>query len=218
MRAAPQAPVSSLNHTSGLRRTHFETLISAAMHDLCTNNRPPLMNTDTSTLAYDKHSQAAKDLAQEAAANARDAAQQAGYAAKDLAQHAANTVKETAQNGYSAAKEAAQNGYTAAKDATQNGYSAAKDAVQNAGQAARDLYQSAAHRAEDLYHSAAHRAEDLYHTAAARAEQTLDQSKKYVRENPVPSVLGAFALGLTLGALLGLSHHHQPTLRERFRW
>ena len=94
-----------------------------------------------------------------------------------------------------------------AKDAAQRGLDATKDAAQHAGQAAKDLYQSAASRAEDIYHS-----------AAARAEDTLVQSKQYVRENPVPVVLGAFAVGLTLGCLMGLSHHHEPTLRERFRW
>jgi len=96
-----------------------------------------------------------------------------------------------------AAKDLADHATQAAKDAAQRGIAATKDAAQHAGQAAKDLYQNAASRAED----------------------TLDQSKKYMRENPVPTVLGAFALGLTLGALLGLSHHHQePTLRERFRW
>ena len=105
------------------------------------------------------------------------------------------------------AKEAAQQASQSVKDAAQRGLDATKDAAQHAGQAAKDLYQSAASRAEDIYHS-----------AAARAEDTLVQSKQYVRENPVPVVLGAFAVGLTLGCLMGLSHHHEPTLRERFRW
>ncbi len=84
----------------------------------------------------------------------------------------------------------------AAKDAAQRGLAATKDAAQHATQAAKDIYQSAATRAED----------------------TLTQSKQYVRENPLPVVLGAFTLGLTLGCLLGMSHHQEPTFRDRFRW
>lgn len=96
-----------------------------------------------------------------------------------------------------AAKDMTQQATTAVKEAAQHGIAATKDAAQHATQAAKDIYQSAATRAED----------------------TLIQSKQYVRENPLPVVLGAFTLGLTLGCLLGLSHHHQePTLRERFRW
>ncbi|OYW77507.1 MAG: hypothetical protein B7Z37_04020 [Verrucomicrobia bacterium 12-59-8] len=107
-----------------------------------------------------------------------------------------------------AAKDLADHATQAAKDAAQHGIAATKDAAQHATQAAKDLYKSAATRAEDIYH-----------TAAVRAEDTLVQSKQYVRENPVPVVLGAFAVGLTLGCLMGLSHHHpEPTLRDRFRW
>ncbi|MFN0080390.1 MAG: YqjD family protein [Prosthecobacter sp.] len=106
-------------------------------------------------------------------------------------------AKDMAVQATHAAKEAAQRGYDAAKDAAQRGLDATKDAAQHASQAAKDIYQSAATRAED----------------------TLVQSKQYVRENPLPVVLGAFTLGLTLGCMLGLSHHHQePTLRERFHW
>ena len=96
-----------------------------------------------------------------------------------------------------AAKDLADHATQAAKDAAQRGIAATKDAAQNATQAAKDLYKS----------------------AAVRADDTLVQSRQYVRDNPLPVVLGAFTLGLTLGCLLGLSHHHpEPTLRERFRW
>ncbi|MHB1078268.1 MAG: hypothetical protein ACYC67_02635 [Prosthecobacter sp.] len=107
-----------------------------------------------------------------------------------------------------AAKDLADHATQAAKDAAQRGIAATQAAAKDATQAAKDLYKTAAVRAEDLYH-----------TAAVRAEDTLVQSKQYVRENPIPVVLGAFALGLTLGCLLGLSHHQpEPTLRDRFRW
>jgi ElaB/YqjD/DUF883 family membrane-anchored ribosome-binding protein len=123
--------------------------------------------------------------------------------AKDMAQ----TAQEAAQRGLAATRDAAQQATQAAKDAAQRGLAATRDAAQHASQAAKEMYQSAAARAEDMYQ-----------TAAARAEDTLVQSKAYVRENPFPVVLGAFAVGLTLGCILGLSHHHEPTVRERFRW
>ncbi len=73
--------------------------------------------------------------------------------------------------------------------------------------------------AKDLADHATQAAKDLYKTASVRAEDTLVQSKQYVRENPLPTVIGAFALGLTLGCLLGMAQHHpEPTLRDRFRW
>lgn len=106
----------------------------------------------------------------------------------------------------------------AAKDLADHAAQAAKDAAQRSIAATKDAAQSATQAAKDIYKSAATRAEDMYHTAAVRAEDTLVQSKQYVRENPVPVVLGAFALGLTLGCLMGLPHRHEPTMRERFRW
>ena len=103
-----------------------------------------------------------------------------------------------------AAKDLADHATQAAKDAAERGIAATKDAAQ---------------QVKGICHTAAVRAEDLYHTASVRAEDTLVQTKQYVRENPLPVVLGAFTLGLTLGCLLCLSHHQpEPTLRDRFRW
>ena len=103
-----------------------------------------------------------------------------------------------------AAKELADHATQAAKDAAERGIAATKDAAQ---------------QVKGICHSAAVRAEDLYHAATVRAEDTFVQSKQYVRDNPLPVVLGAFTLGLTLGCLLRLSHHQpEPTLRDRFRW
>jgi ElaB/YqjD/DUF883 family membrane-anchored ribosome-binding protein len=103
-----------------------------------------------------------------------------------------------------AAKDLADHATQAAKDAAERGIAATKDAAQ---------------QVKGICHSAAVRAEDMYHTAAVRAEDTFVQSKQYVRDNPLPVVLGAFTLGLTLGCLLYLSHHQpEPTLRDRFRW
>jgi ElaB/YqjD/DUF883 family membrane-anchored ribosome-binding protein len=86
-------------------------------------------------------------------------------------------------------------------------------------QAASDIAQQVTHTVKDAAQHATQAAKDLYQSAATRAEDTLVQSKQYVSANPMAVVFGAFTLGLTLGCMLGLSHHRQePTIRERFRW
>ncbi len=86
-------------------------------------------------------------------------------------------------------------------------------------QPATDFTQQVTHTVKDAAQHATQAAKDLYQSAATRAEDTLVQSKQYVSVNPLAVVLGVFTLGLTLGCMLGLSHHHQdPTIRERFGW
>lgn len=86
-------------------------------------------------------------------------------------------------------------------------------------QVASEIAQQVTDTVKDATQHATQAAKDLYQSAATRAEDTLVQSKQYVSANPMAVVLGAFALGLTLGCTLGLSHHRQePTIRERFRW
>lgn len=86
-------------------------------------------------------------------------------------------------------------------------------------QPAPDIAQQVTHAVKDAAQHATQVAKDLYQSAATRAEDTLVQSKQYVSANPMAVVLGVFTLGLTLGGMLGLSHHRQdPTMRERFGW
>lgn len=93
------------------------------------------------------------------------------------------------------------------------------DIAQQVTHTVKEAAQHATQTAKDLYQTAATRAEDLYQNAATRAEDTLVQSKQYVSANPMGVVLGVFTLGLTLGCMLGLSHHRQdPTMRQRFGW
>ncbi len=86
-------------------------------------------------------------------------------------------------------------------------------------QPAPDIAQQVTHAVKDAAQHATQAAKDLYQSAATRAEDTLVQSKQYVSANPMAVVFGVFTLGLTLGCMLGLSHHrHDPTMRERFGW
>lgn len=46
--------------------------------------------------------------------------------------------------------------------------------------------------------------------AKEKAQTALNQSEQYVRDNPLPSVLAAFVVGLLVGILLG-KHESRPT-------
>lgn len=91
---------------------------------------------------------------------------------------------------------------------------ASKDFAQQLASTANEAAQQVTSKTKEVTQAA----KDMFQSAATRAEDTLVQSKQYARENPLPVALGAFTLGLTLGCLLGLTRHPEPTLRERFSW
>lgn len=91
---------------------------------------------------------------------------------------------------------------------------ASKDFAQQLASTAKEAAQQVTAKTKEVTQAA----KDMFQSAATRAEDTLVQSRQYVRENPLPVVLGTFTLGLTLGCLLGLTRHPEPTLRERFGW
>lgn len=82
------------------------------------------------------------------------------------------------------------------------------DAIEDIGDDVADAGRSTAQYATD-------RARQLYQSAAVKAEETLSTSKDYVRQNPVPVVLGAFAFGAALGCLLMMARR-KPTFSERY--
>lgn len=45
---------------------------------------------------------------------------------------------------------------------------------------------------------------DLTHSLTDQAARLADESRQYVREQPAPTLGGAFAFGLVVGVLLGL--------------
>ncbi len=59
-------------------------------------------------------------------------------------------------------------------------------------------------------------ARETCHDMVAKAEETGVRAKEYVRQNPIPVVLGALALGVALGYLAVISRRHEQTLRERY--
>jgi ElaB/YqjD/DUF883 family membrane-anchored ribosome-binding protein len=80
--------------------------------------------------------------------------------------------------------------------------------IRNAGDNVTCATRDAAKRAADT-------AKEVYHSAALKAEDTLATSKEYVRQNPVPVVLGAIAFGAALGYLIVMARR-KPSFGERY--
>jgi hypothetical protein len=53
--------------------------------------------------------------------------------------------------------------------------------------------------------------------AKDKAQAPLNQSKQYVRDNPMPSVLAAFVVGLLIGLLLGRHESGSPARKNGVR-
>lgn len=99
---------------------------------------------------------------------------------------------------------------------------AAKDTIQNVTsklQEDLECTKGYAQHAVEVTKDAAHRVTDsakqIYHSAAQKAGETLSTSKEYIRQNPVPVVLGAVALGAAIGYII-MSNRRKPTFGERF--
>lgn len=114
---------------------------------------------------------------------------QLSEAARETARQAADTARQTAQQASGALKDVT----AAAEDVAHDVANATKDAAIRVTEAAKDMYQ----------------------TAALKAGDTLTTSKEYVRQNPVPVVLGAIAFGAAIGYMI-LMARRKPTFGERY--
>jgi ElaB/YqjD/DUF883 family membrane-anchored ribosome-binding protein len=110
------------------------------------------------------------------------------------------TAREAARRAADAAREASQKATVAAKDLT--------GVVQDVAKEVANATKDAAHRATDT-------AKEIYQSAALKAGDTLATSKEYVRQNPVPVILGAIAFGAAVGYLLVMARR-KPTFSERY--
>jgi ElaB/YqjD/DUF883 family membrane-anchored ribosome-binding protein len=99
----------------------------------------------------------------------------------------------------------------AAREAAGNASASIKEAAQFATDAVKDGSRHAA----DAAHNATEAAKEMCHDMSAKAEETMIRTKEYVRENPVPVVLGALAIGVALGYMLVMARR-EPTFRERY--
>ena len=76
--------------------------------------------------------------------------------------------------------------------------------------AATSLGENASGAVEDLKT----RAEDAWDSVQQRTDRAVRDSSTYVRENPVPTALAAFGVGLLLGLLLG--HREPVSYKDRY--
>lgn len=70
-----------------------------------------------------------------------------------------------------------------------------------------DVANQVAHRAKEA-------AEHTFNTVRTKADEAVTTSKGYVRENPVPVVLGMLAIGFAAGFVM--ARREEPTFRDRF--
>ena len=140
--------------------------------------------------------QAAREIAPQAADVAKEAAQRATVVAKDVT----GAVNDIARDVTGASR----NIYQTLSPKVEEGVERTKEYAQHAVDATKD----AAHRATDA-------AKDMYQSAALKAEDTLATSKEYVRQHPVPVVLGALAFGAAIGYMLMMARR-KPTFSERY--
>lgn len=80
------------------------------------------------------------------------------------------------------------------------------DNVSDAAHRAGVLAQDAGHRVSELAHDAGKRVGVLAHDAAEvvkeKADRSISVSQEYVRGNPLPTILGALAVGMVVGYLV----------------
>jgi ElaB/YqjD/DUF883 family membrane-anchored ribosome-binding protein len=126
-------------------------------------------------------------------------------------------ARQAAQTATTTAKDAASQASQATKDAFNNASDTAKDAYQTARSKAEETYQTVRAKAEDTYDVVRAKADETYRTVRAKADETAVATGQYVRQHPMPSVLGAVAIGVGLGYLLALSARRpQPSFREQY--
>ncbi len=110
------------------------------------------------------------------------------------------SASENARRAADAGKEAAERASIAAKEATH---------------AVDDVAGDVTHGTKDAVKRAADTAKDMYQSASVKAGDALENSKVFVRRNPVPAVLGALAFGTMIGCML-MWPRRRPTFGERY--
>ncbi len=137
--------------------------------------------------------------------------------ARQALQNVTATAKDAVGQASQAAREAAGKVADTAKDAYQDAKARAGDVIEDAKARAGDAYQNAREKAGEAYDVVRAKADETYRTVRAKADETAAATGEYVRQHPMPSLLGAVALGVGLGFLLAVtSRRPQPTFREHF--
>lgn len=92
---------------------------------------------------------------------------------------------------------------------------AAKDAGQKIAATAKAVGQEVADRAKDISHQVTETAKETGQKITATVDSSLSRTKEYVRQNPLPAVLGALVFGAAVTGLV-MSRRHRPTFGNRY--
>lgn len=87
--------------------------------------------------------------------------------------------------------------------------------VEEGVQSTQGYAQHAMEDTKDAAHRVTDSAKEIYHSAAQKSGEKLSASKEYMRQNPVPVLLGALALGAAIGYII-MSNRRKPTFVDRF--
>lgn len=114
------------------------------------------------------------------------------------------------------AREAANALAERAKESAAHLADRAKDGANNLADKAKETASHLADSARDAARKTSQVAQDTYESARTNLDDTIERTRTYVRENPVPAVIGAFAIGAVVSFILTGARRHEPTFRERY--
>ncbi len=132
-------------------------------------------------------------------------------ATRDLVRQAADVAGQTAHRATAAAK----NFTGFVEDLSKEVADATKDTYQTLSSEVEEGAGRTAGYAQHAFDATKDAARDIYQSAALKAEDTLKLSTAYMRRNPVPVLLGAIALGASVGYLL-MAARRRPSFGERY--
>jgi ElaB/YqjD/DUF883 family membrane-anchored ribosome-binding protein len=101
-----------------------------------------------------------------------------------------------------------------AKDHARNISEEVKDQASEAADALRDRAQQAKERAGDAIERARGKVRETGCELRAKGCDTIDHVREFIREKPVPAIIGFTALGVAIGYLLRSRCHRQSVLEE----
>lgn len=113
------------------------------------------------------------------------------------------------------AGEIAQQASTATREAIATARDRAGAALATAREKTNEAMHVARDRATEAYGVARDQTQKALHTAKDKTNEALAQSGNYVKENPIPALLGALAVGIVVGILISRKEEER-TFRQRF--
>ena len=106
-------------------------------------------------------------------------------------------------------------GQTGAQSTSGSNSGSTSTGLSGAQNAAAAALQNLPQRARDVAQHTADVVQERYQQVRAGAEQGLAKGETYVREHPLPTVLGALAIGALIGFAIGISRREEESFRHR---